>query len=69
MEGAGRKKSRSQIEHLPPAGNLQEINMKEYDSDGKTTAGISVQTFGKYDRPRGRSGKGGQKRHVIDGEI
>ena len=26
--------------------------MKEYDSDGKTTAGINIQIFGNYDRPR-----------------
>ena len=63
LEDAGLKVSRSKTEHLPQAGNLQKINMKEYDSDGKTTAGISIQIFGNYDRPRGRmsnrSGTGG----------
>ena len=63
LEDAGLKVSRSKIKHLPPAGNLQKINMKEYGSDGKTTAVISIQIFGNYDTPRGRmwnrSGKGG----------
>ena len=54
LEDAGLKVSRSKTEHLPQAGNLQKINMKEYDSDGKTTAGIGIQIFGNYDRPRGR---------------
>ena len=42
-EYAGLKVSRSKTEHPPPARNLQKTNMKEYDSDGKTTAGISIQ--------------------------
>ena len=54
-EDAGLKVRRSK--------SIQKINMKEYDSNGKTTAGISIQIFGNYDRPRGRmlyrSGKGG----------
>ena len=36
LEDAGLQVSMSKTEHLPPAGNLQKINMKEYDSDGKT---------------------------------
>ena len=55
LEDAGLKVSRSK--------SIQKINMKEYDSNGKTTAGISIQIFGNYDRPRGRmwnrNGKGG----------
>ena len=34
LEDAGLKVSRSKIKHLPPARNLQKINMKEHDSDG-----------------------------------
>ena len=45
LEDAGLKASRSKTEHQPSAGNLQKINMKEYDSDGQTTAGISIQIF------------------------
>ena len=63
LEDAGLKVSRSKVKHLPPAGNLQKINMNKYDSDGKTTAVISIQIFGNYDRPRermsNRSVKGG----------
>ena len=55
LEDAGLKVSRSK--------SIQKINMKEYDSNGKSTAGISTQIFGNYDRPRGRmwnrNGKGG----------
>ena len=36
LEDAGLQVSMSKTEHLPPAGNLQKINRKEYDSDGKT---------------------------------
>ena len=63
LEDAGLKVSRLKTEHLPLAGNQQKINMKEYDSDGKSTAGVSIQIFGNYNRQRrrmwNRSGKGG----------
>ena len=46
LEDAGLKVSRSKTEHLPPAGNLQKIVMKEYDGDGSTDL-PQVSTF-KY---------------------
>ena len=42
----GEKEEMRQDKDYTKAGNLQKINMKEYDSDGKITAGISIQTLG-----------------------
>ena len=56
LEDAGLKVSRLKTEHLPLAGNQQKIYMKEYDSDGKTTAGVSIQIFGTTIDQEGKCG-------------
>ena len=69
LEDAGPKVSRSKTEHLPPAGNLQKREMKEYDRDGSTDL-PQVATF-KYlrttiDREGGCGTEIAKRRRGID---